>query len=89
MVFAGIAEDPNAPRLLLAPQDYTYMASGQAAPELSAPSIAAPSAASLPQASKGAAPPSPQEKPYKKDPSPPDEVERRFQELLKEYGLVN
>ncbi|HPU77309.1 MAG TPA: PBP1A family penicillin-binding protein [Thermosynergistes sp.] len=89
MVFAGIAEDPNAPRLLLAPQDYAYMASGQAAPELSAPSIAAPSAASLPQASKGAAPPSPQEKPYKKDPSPPDEVERRFQELLKEYGLVN
>ncbi len=96
--FSAARSDPEAPRLLLSPMDED-VPPGQgvriadqttggeetekpAAAVVSAPVMKVPS----PQPPKV---PSPKEKPYKKDLSNPNEVEKRYQELLKQYGLTN
>jgi penicillin-binding protein 1A len=38
---------------------------------------------------QGAAPPPPSVRPYQKDPSPANDVERRYQDLLKKYNISN
>jgi penicillin-binding protein 1A len=89
--------DSSAPRLLLSPMD-EGLPPGQAvrvAEEPAGDSIASPALPQVPapvlkvpspQPPKA---PSPSEKPYKKDPSKPNDVEKRYQELLKQYGLTN
>jgi len=87
--------DPEAPRLLLSPMDEGLPA-GQGvriAEETAGDSAEVHPAAPVPtpvlKVPSGQPPkaPSPAEKPYKKDPSKSNDVEKRYQELLKEYGL--
>jgi penicillin-binding protein 1A len=87
--------DPAAPRLLLSPMD-EGMPAGQGvriAEETAGDSPEGHPAAPVPtpvlKVPSGQPPkaPSPAEKPYKKDPSKSNDVEKRYQELLKEYGL--
>jgi penicillin-binding protein 1A len=75
--------DPNAPQLLLTTEDETLVGQYQLAkaweekePEIFEPiDIPAP----LPEV---------QFEPYKNDPAPADEFERRYQELLKQYNIM-
>ncbi len=78
-------EDPNAPRLLLLPQDQAYAGGGMTIPN----SVSAPSA---PQgvASEPSVPIAPPINPYSGDTlETPATVEERYQELLQQYGLSN
>jgi penicillin-binding protein 1A len=92
---AAARTDSLAPRLLLSPMDEVLPAGSgilaaspteerpteiPAVSSVPAPVLKVPS----PQPPK---PPSPVEKPYRKDPSTPNDVEKRSQELLKQYGL--
>ena len=89
--------DPSAPRLLLSPMDEDLPARqgvqvaeetpGDAA-EKSVPSPVPAPVLKVPSPQPPKAP-SPAEKPYKKDPSRPNDVEKRYQDLLKQYGLTD
>ena len=73
--YAAADEDPTGPRLFLIEQD------GDLVPE--EPAVAAPPQTApvkpeiIPEAPN----------PYQRDPSPADEIEERYQKLLKEYGI--
>lgn len=73
--YAAADEDPTGPRLFLIEQD------GDLVPE--EPAVAAPPQTApvkpeiIPEAPN----------PYQRDPSPVDEIEERYQKLLKEYGI--
>ncbi len=95
---AAARADSRAPRLLLSPMDEGVPAapgiSAAAAPQTDRPeegTTVSPAPTPVlkvptPQPPK---PPSPAVKPYRKDPSAPNDVEKRYQELLKQYGLTN
>jgi len=95
---AAARADSMAPRLLLSPMDEGV----PPAPGISAAATPAeerpaevPAVSPVPTpvlkvpSPQPPKPPSPVEKPYRKDPSSPNDVERRYQELLKQYGLKN
>jgi penicillin-binding protein 1A len=89
--------DSLAPRLLLSPMDEGLPAmqgfrveeepAADAARTPAVPPVPAP-VLKVPSSQPPKAP-SPAEKPYRKDPSKPNDVEKRYQELLKQYGLTN
>jgi penicillin-binding protein 1A len=91
--------DSLAPRLLLSPMDdgLTPEAPLRAAedPSTARGSTESPVVSPVPTpvlkvpSSQPPKVPSPVEKPYKKDLSKPNDVEKRYQELLKQYGLTN
>lgn len=88
--------DPNAPLLVLAPiDDGTLLAEYQLTPpwtenqltddgaESSALQVKPPT----PGTARDEAPVNPNEQPYRNDPTPAQEVEKRFQDLLKQYNI--
>jgi penicillin-binding protein 1A len=91
--------DSLAPRLLLSPMDDALPPAQPVKVAEETPSAGA--AAESPAVSPVPAPvlkvpspqppkvPSPAEKPYKKDLSKPNDIEKRYQDLLKQYGLTN
>ncbi len=90
--------DSLAPRLLLSPMDeempkgQTALATTDEPDGVTTEKPATPAVPSPVLKSPQAQPPktpSPVEKPYKKDPSKAVDVEKRYQELLKQYGLTN
>lgn len=95
---AAARADSKAPRLLLSPMDEGLPAapgiSAATAPQEERPEES-PKVSPVPTpvlkvpTPEPPKPPSPVEKPYRKDPSTPNDVEKRYQELLKQYGLTN
>ncbi len=92
--WAMAESDPEAPQLILADgddlllQDYALLAHGSPTDETGAfahmvlPSLKTPESGSEPSV-----PATPGQSAYEKDPSPVQDVESRYQDLLKEYGL--
>jgi penicillin-binding protein 1A len=75
-------EDPNAPRLLLLPQDRSFQLGEMTVPSEVAPSVIPPSIpAHVPP---GIAPAT---DPYADERETPATVEDKYQQLLKQYGL--
>ena len=72
-------EDPRGPRLFLIEQDEAYLdnSAEESQEEHTTPQQVNPSVIPAPSAPA----------PYRHDPSPADEVEKRYQQLLKEYGI--
>jgi penicillin-binding protein 1A len=95
-------EDPNAPQLVLAPIDdeatrarYALRSSGSGATtgptstdQGTAPEPPIPTKRVAPP-QKSPPPPASAASPYKKDPSPANEIERKYQDLLKKYNISN
>jgi hypothetical protein len=79
--------DPLAPRLLIVERDRPLLAQYglQRPQEVAAQELPVPSF--IPVLPPDVPLPQPAANPYDKDPSPKDQVEARYQELLKEYGL--
>ncbi len=86
--YAAAMEDPNGPRLYLIEQDQKYAreepAESEAPDTYSEVNNIPPKPLKKVDSDKL---PADQANPYTNDPSPADEVERRFQQLLKEYGI--
>ena len=89
--------DPNAPQLILAPiDDDVIMGEYQLASPWgtdSYPEEGGESGLLVKQPKTGEpaadAPKDPNEQPYRNDPTPAVEVEKRFQELLKQYNITS
>ncbi|MCX7828917.1 MAG: penicillin-binding protein 1A [Thermanaerothrix sp.] len=89
--------DPNAPQLLLSPTDDDYTASRYAMrygtpPATPATSSIGPNPAPVPTKvqkpqTTTAPAPNPSFNPYKVDPSPSNEVEKKYENLLKKYNI--
>jgi 1A family penicillin-binding protein len=79
--------DPLAPRLLIVERDRPLLAQYglQRPQEVAVQELPVPSF--IPVLPPNVPLPQPAANPYDKDPSPKDQVEARYQELLKEYGL--
>ena len=77
--------DPRGPRLFLIEQDESYLARLEAAE--ADEEYAAPPQQSSPPVNPDVIPTPAAPAPYQHDPSPADDVERRYKELLKEYGI--
>ncbi|NLL36490.1 MAG: PBP1A family penicillin-binding protein [Fretibacterium sp.] len=76
--YTAAYDDPRGPRLFLIEQD-EYIAPTESVEVQPAPAPAQMAPEKIPQ----------EPDPYRYDPSPADEVERRYQELLKEYGITD
>jgi penicillin-binding protein 1A len=83
---AAARNDSNAPQLLLTAEDENLreqwaikMPWDEAPAEIYEPIIVQ---------EQPAPPPAPDVKPYEKDPTPADEIERRYQELLRQYNIL-
>ncbi len=75
-------EDPRGPRLFLIEQDEAYLDSAEESPEehtTPQQPVSPVNPSVIPTQTAPA--------PYRHDPSPADEVEKRYQQLLKEYGI--
>ena len=84
--------DPNAPQLILAPDDDASR--GQYALRTTAPAKSADEPATepdtavrRPEAPDTRAPERPNESPYRHDPTPAAEIEQKYQDLLKQYNI--
>lgn len=60
-----------------------------ALPEPAAPAVPAPVTVKKPKVKETEKVPKKEEEPYKKDPSDQDAMEKRYQELLKEYNIID
>jgi penicillin-binding protein 1A len=84
--------DTNAPLLILSPNDDdTVRRKYQIAPAWQAPAEEPQQPLPPPQQQYEQAPPplDPFIEPYREDPAPADDINRRFQELLEQYGITN
>lgn len=91
--------DPNAPQLILVDgddlllQEYALLAKGSPTPGEDGSSdftpFVIPSRKSTGSASESPVPANPGQSVYEKDPSPVKDVESRYQDLLKQYGLTD